>query len=250
MSISTLESKERRLLREIETLGRKIERLSKSKQKSSFSNFMKAQKDLSKKRSDLADTQKKLAKERQKENIKFQKEQKKQLDELKATQQAARRMVSSGIKTFSEQSKEYDVFISYVQSDSSEYVDKLEIALKQYDIQVWRDKSNMRIGQSMTQAIENGLAKSKLAIVVISPNYLHKYWTNFELDGIFSKQGITGEQMILPVWNNVSAEEIASKRPSLANLLAWNTSIDTVDEIAQSMTGLLCKDDDIDGDED
>lgn len=239
MSISSLESKERRLLREIESLERKIERLSKSKQKSAFSNFMKGQKELAKKRSDLGDTQRKLAKERQKESAKFQKEQKKQLDELKATQQAARRMVSSGIKTFSEQSKEYDVFISYVQSDSSEYVDKLEIALKQYDIQVWRDKSNMRIGQSMTQAIENGLAKSKLAIVVISPNYLHKYWTNFELDGIFSKQGVTGEQMILPIWNNVSAEEIASKRPSLANLLAWNTNVDTVDDIVQELRELL-----------
>lgn len=239
MSISSLENKERRLLRDIESLERKIERLSKSKQKSAFSNFMKAQKELAKKRSDLGDTQRKLAKESQKESAKFQKEQKKQLDELKATQQAARRMVSSGIKTFSEQSKEYDVFISYVQSDSSEYVDKLEIALKQYDIQVWRDKSNMRIGQSMTQAIENGLTKSKLAIVVISPNYLHKYWTNFELDGIFSKQGVTGEQMILPIWNNVSAEEIASKRPSLANLLAWNTNVDTVDDIVQELRELL-----------
>lgn len=52
--------------------------------------------------------------------------------------------------------------------------------------------------------------------------------------------------MILLIWNNISAEKIASKRPSLANLLAWNTSIDTVDEIGHSIIGLLGRQDDID----
>ncbi|MCS8581809.1 toll/interleukin-1 receptor domain-containing protein [Latilactobacillus curvatus] len=239
MSISTLQNKEKRLLRELESLSRRKERLSKSKQKSAFSKLLKTNKDIAKKHSELTDTQQKLAKERKKENNKIKKEQDKQLKQMKDVQQEANRIVKSGIKLYDQQSKEYDVFISYVQSDSLEYVDKLEQALKQKNIEVWRDKSDMVIGQSMTQAIENGLVKSKLAIVVLSPNYLCKYWTNFELDGIFSKQGLTGEQMILPIWNNVSAEDIAKKRPSLANLLAWNVSTDTIENISTSVANLL-----------
>lgn len=232
MSISTLQNKEKRLLRELESLSRRRERLSKSKQKSAFSKLLKTSKDIAKKNSELTDTRQKLAKERKKE-------QDNQLKQMKDAQQEANRIVKSGIKLYDQQSKEYDVFISYVQSDSLEYVDKLEQALKQKNVEVWRDKSDMIIGQSMTQAIENGLVKSKLAIVVLSPNYLCKYWTNFELDGIFSKQGLTGEQMILPIWNNVSAEDIAKKRPSLANLLAWNVSTDTIENISTSVANLL-----------
>lgn len=239
MSISTLESKEKRLLRDIEVLHRKLERFSKSKLKSAHAKYIKAQKDMAKKHSELGKIQQRLAKERKRENNKIQKDQDKQLKQMKVAQKSASRLVTSGISLLENQSKEYDVFVSYVQSDSLEYVDKLEISLRDKGVSVWRDKANMVIGQSMTQAIENGLVKSKLAIVVISPNYLHKYWTNFELDGIFSKQGITGQQMILPIWNNVSAEEIAAKRPSLANLLAWNVAINTIEDIANEVTQFL-----------
>lgn len=241
MSIPVLQNKEKRLLRKIEALSKKIERLKKSKQKSALTSLLKTQVDLAKKHSDLTDTQLKLGKERKKENDKIKEKQNKQLKHIKDIQQETKRMVSSGIKIFEEETKEYDVFISYVQSDSLEYVEKLEDALNQKTIRVWRDKSDMVIGQSMTQAIENGLAKSKFAIVVLSPNYLNKYWTNFELDGIFSKQGITGEQMILPIWNNVLAEDIAVKRPSLANLLAWNVTVDTIESISVTIADKLKK---------
>lgn len=150
MSISTLQNKEKRLLKELESLSRRKERLSKSKQKSAFSKLLKTNKDIAKKHSELTDTQQKLARERKKENNKIKKEQDKQLKQMKDVQQEANRIVKSGIKLYDQQSKEYDVFISYVQSDSLEYVDKLEQALKQKNIEVWRDKSDMVIGQSMT----------------------------------------------------------------------------------------------------
>lgn len=98
----------------------------------------------------------------------------------------------------------------------------------------------------MTQAVKNGFVKSKLAVAVLSPNFLCEYWTNFELDGIFSTKqyitGISGEQMILPLWNNVSAEDIAAKRPSLASLLAWNLWLDTVYSISGSVAEMIGKD--------
>lgn len=244
MSISTLQNKEKRLLREIESLHNKINKLSKSKQKSALANYLKAQKELAKKMSILTETQQKLSKERKRESDKVKKEQDKHLKELKKQQDEAKRIVSSGISLLSNQGKESDVFISYVQADSSDYVDRLQSALEVKGIEVWRDKSNMHIGQSMTQKIENGLAKSKLAIVILSPNYLHKYWTNAELNGIFSKQGITGEQMIIPIWYNVSAEDIASKRPILADLFAWNVNIDTIESIVESISKILGKGED------
>lgn len=241
MNISTLQSKERRLLKDIRSLHRKIEHLSKSSNKSSFNNLLKLNTELAKKQVELGNIEQKLSKERQKENAKLQKDQDNQLKKLKASQMEAKKVISSGIRLNSFDSKEYDVFISYVQSDSFDYVNKLETALTDRGIVTWRDKSDMQIGKSMTESIENALVKSKLAIVVLSPNYLQKYWTNFELNGIFSKQNLTGEQMILPIWNNVSAEDIGKKRPFLANLLAWNVSMDKVEDIASYIAEMLGK---------
>lgn len=53
--------------------------------------------------------------------------------------------MTSGIKWLEEQSKEFDVFISYVQSDSSDYVDRLESALRNGDIVVWQNKSQSNL---------------------------------------------------------------------------------------------------------
>lgn len=73
MSISTLESKEKRLLRDIEALHRKLERLAKYKQILAPTNYLKAQKDMAKKSSDLGATQQKLLRNESVKTINFRK---------------------------------------------------------------------------------------------------------------------------------------------------------------------------------
>lgn len=239
MSISLLESKEKRLHREIESSVRKIERYTKSKQKTALSNLLKENKILEKKQAELGKVKSDLAKERKKESKKQIKEQNKYLNDLKRTQQKATKLISSGIKIDQIDTREFDIFISYVQSDSSDYVDKLYNELVSSGIIVFRDTAEMKIGQSMRQSMDNALAKAKFAIVIFSPDYLSKYWTQYELDGILSKEYLTGEQMILPLWHNITADELASKSPSLANKLAWNSAVNTIDEIASTVKSFV-----------
>lgn len=242
MSISTLKSKEKRLHREIESSVKKIERYAKSNQKSALSNLLKENKVLAKKQAELGKVKTDLAKERKKESEKQIKEQNKYLNDLKRTQQQATKLISSGIKINQIDTREFDIFISYVQSDSSDYVDILYDELVSSGIKVFRDIAEMRIGQSMRQSMDNALAKAKFAIVIFSPDYLSKYWTQYELDGILSKEYLTGDQMILPLWHNITANELASKSPSLANKLAWNSAVNTIEEIATTVGALLGKD--------
>lgn len=241
MSISLLESKEKRLLRDIESSVKKIERYSKSNQKTALSNILKENKVLAKKQAELGKVKNDLAKERKKESEKQIKEQNKYLNDLKRTQKQATKLISSGIKINQIDTREFDIFISYVQSDSSDYVDGLYNELIASGISVFRDKAEMKIGQSMRQSMDNALAKAKFAIVIFSPDYLSKYWSQYELDGILSKEYLTGEQMILPLWHNITADELASKSPSLANKLAWNSAINTIDEITATVRSLIGK---------
>lgn len=241
MSISTLESKEKRLYREIESSVKKVERYAKSSQKTALSNLLKENKVLAKKQAELGKVKTALAKERKKESEKQIKEQNKYLNDLKRTQQQAEKLISSGIKINQIDTREFDIFISYVQSDSSDYVDRLYNELIASGISVFRDKEEMKIGQSMRQSMDNALAKAKLAIVIFSPDYLSKYWTQYELDGILSKEYMTGDQMILPLWHNITADELARKSPSLANKLAWNSAVNTIDEITLTVKSLIGK---------
>lgn len=239
MNISTLENKEKRILKDIENSSKKIERYNNSKLKSSSTNSLKERQKLAKKEVELGKVRKDLSKERKREATKQNREQRKYFSDLKKTQSEATKLISSGVKINQIDIREFDIFISYVQLDSDEYVDRLYDALMSREIKTFRDKQVIRVGQSLRQSMDNALAKSKFAIVVFSPEYLTKYWTNYEIDGILTKESLTGDQMILPIWHGVTADEIASKSPSLANKLAWNSSLNTTLEIVDQIEDLL-----------
>lgn len=198
---------------------------------------------IAKKRKELGDTQVKLSKARTEESEKFQKDLKRsydrQITKMKQIQNEEIKVVQSEILNDPSLSdKEFDIFISYA-SEDSEYVDKLEQSFKNAEFSIWRDKSSIGWGQSIRQSIDDGLAKSKFGIVVLSSKYIEKYWTGYELDGILNKESSTGRQMILPLWHNVTKDEIDKKSPSLSNRLALDTRINSLDEILDAFKSLL-----------
>ena len=110
--------------------------------------------------------------------------------------------------------------------------------LRNKGIIVWYDEFEMKIGDSLRRKIDKGLANSKFGIVVISKSFIKKGWTNYELDGIITK-AVSGEQIILPIWHNITKKEVIEFSPSLADKLARNTAINTVDEIADEIAELI-----------
>ena len=43
---------------------------------------------------------------------------------------------------------------------------------------------------------------------------------------------MTGEQQVLPVWHDITKQEVVDFSPSLADKLARNTAVNTIEEIA------------------
>ena len=114
----------------------------------------------------------------------------------------------------------YDVFLSHASEDKL-YVDTLAEELENRGFSVWYDKNNVMWGDSVRSRIDNGLKLSKFAIVVLSENYFKKYWTQYELDGLFNKE-IKGGKVILPLWhalntNQYSPSEIADALDSMTD---------------------------------
>lgn len=134
--------------------------------------------------------------------------------------------------------REYDVFISHASEDKDEVVRPLANALRDLGLSVWYDEFELRIGDSLRRKIDKGVATSRFGVIVLSEKFFGKGWTNYELDGLVTRQ-ITGEQVLLPVWHNVTKKQVIEFSPSLADKLARSTATHTVEEIAAEISELI-----------
>jgi hypothetical protein len=130
--------------------------------------------------------------------------------------------------------REYDVFISHASEDKEEVARPLAKKLTELGLKVWYDEFELKIGDSLRRKIDKGLANSRFGIVVLSKSFINKGWSNYELDGIITKS-ISGEQVILPIWHDITKQEVINYSPSLADKLARNTAINTIAEIADEI---------------
>lgn len=141
-------------------------------------------------------------------------------------------------KVVSEAGGSYDVFISHASEDKNAIVRSLAAALMSHGLKVWYDEFTLRIGDSLRQKIDRGLATSRVGLVVLSPDFIGKGWANYELDGIVTR-AVSGEQILLPIWHNITKQQVIDFSPSLADKLARSTATHTVDEIAQEIADLI-----------
>lgn len=103
---------------------------------------------------------------------------------------------------------------------------------------VWYDEFELRIGDSLRRKIDKGLASSRFGVVVLSQAFFGRGWPEYELDGLVTR-AVSGEQILLPVWHNVSKAEVMGYSPSLADRLARSTATHTVEEIAAEIVDVI-----------
>jgi hypothetical protein len=85
-------------------------------------------------------------------------------------------------------------------------------------------EKTLQIGDGLRKAIDRGIAESRFGVVVLSMRFLEKPWPQWELDGLVSRMN-AGKLVLLPVWLDVTSEEINSLAPSLANMVAAKASL-------------------------
>ena len=132
----------------------------------------------------------------------------------------------------------YDVFISHASEDKDEVVRPLAEALRSEGLRVWYDEFELRIGDSLRRKIDKGLASSRFGLVVLSPSFIAKGWTNYELDGLIARS-VSGEQVLLPIWHKLTKKEVMAYSPSIADKVARNTASYTVEEMAEEINELI-----------
>jgi hypothetical protein len=129
----------------------------------------------------------------------------------------------------------HDVFICHASEDKEDFVRPLAERLKQQHIDVWYDEFSLSIGDSLTQKIDEGLAKSNFGIVVLSPNFFKKPWAKRELNGLTTREMVEKKNLILPIWHRVGVQEVMEYSPPLADKKAVSSG-DGINAVLREIT--------------
>jgi len=231
-SISTLRSKQQQITRAM----------------SAIADIQKKKADISKKIADantkLHKAQEDLRKEEEKERKKIQVAEKnrerEQLSHQRSITQELRSQYSlkSNAVPNSPRIVKYDVFVSHASEDKEEFVKPLVEALQGAGYKVWYDEFTLKVGDSLRRSIDNGLKNSRYGIVVFSNAFFAKNWTQYELDGLVTRE-MEGHKVILPIWHMVSKNQVQNYSPTLADKKAINSSLSTIEEIVVQLADVL-----------
>ena len=122
-------------------------------------------------------------------------------------------------------------FISHDSRDKDTIARPLAIALSRLMIPVWFDEFSLKVGDKLRESIERGLREAKKCVLVITPRFLENSgWTKAEFNAVFTRELIEGTDVVLPVWSDVTREQVYEYSPVLADRLAapWTLGIDEV----------------------
>jgi hypothetical protein len=114
----------------------------------------------------------------------------------------------------------YDLFLSHASEDKDAIARPLYAALVAAGASVWFDEAVLELGDSLRRKIDDGLARCRYGVVILSPHFLEKQWPQRELDGLVARETASGEKAILPIWHELDRDTLLRHSPPLADRVA------------------------------
>jgi len=90
------------------------------------------------------------------------------------------------------------IFLSHTSCDKP-FVEKLARDLKRIGVNVWFDKWEIKVGESITWKIEQGIRENEYLGIVLSPEALNSEWVKSELGSAWAKQMRIRKVIVLPI---------------------------------------------------
>lgn len=112
----------------------------------------------------------------------------------------------------------YSIFVSHSSEDKNSYVDELVDAIRSLGISVFYDTNVISWGDNLKEKIDSGLNSCKLAVIVISPSYFDRKWTEYEIQKLLDRQDSENRKLIMPILYHVGKKELVEHYPSLENI--------------------------------
>jgi len=129
-----------------------------------------------------------------------------------------------------------DLFISYVSADKA-LAAQIADALKSVGIS--SKPLMLGLGDSLAQRVEQGLREADYGALILSRAFFQRPWPRYDLDQLVtSEREYEGKTQLLPIWDQVSQQDIARFSPTLASKVGvpmeWGIDA-VVEEIANAV---------------
>jgi hypothetical protein len=116
-------------------------------------------------------------------------------------------------------------FISHDSRDKDAIARPIAVGLAGLMCPVWFDEFSLRVGDRLRESIERGLREARKCILVITPHFIaNRGWTREEFSAIFTRELVERADVILPVWHEVTRDQVFEFSAVLADRVAvnWN----------------------------
>lgn len=132
-------------------------------------------------------------------------------------------------------------FISHDSRDKDDLVRELAKELYRLACPVWYDEYTLKGGDNLRESIEKGIKEAKKCILILSPNFLeNEKWAKSEFETIFVREIYKKEDVIIPIWHNVSEDDIYEYSPKLLSKVGLTTSMG-IKELAKEIIEAINK---------
>ncbi len=130
--------------------------------------------------------------------------------------------------------REHDIFLSHATADCAR-ARNLRHALEKLGADVWIDESNLGLGRNIARAIDRGISRSRIGVVLVTPTVIAgRPWVERELSAL-----LDGKEMVIPILHKVTLAQLQAYSPLLHLQKGLSTKGRTVDEIAKLIVSAL-----------
>ena len=130
-----------------------------------------------------------------------------------------------------------DVFLCHAWDDRGGAAKDLSDMLVSRGVKVWFSENDVPLGSSLLREIDKGLAKSRVGIVLVTPNFLSR----IRNEGIAEKElsALLARDLLVPVVHGTTFEALRDESPLLGSRSGLSTAENTMAEVAAKLAELV-----------
>jgi hypothetical protein len=129
------------------------------------------------------------------------------------------------------------MFLCHAWDDRQGAAKDLYDLLKTKGVKVWFSEEDIRLGVPFLREIDRGLAKSRVGIVLVTPNFLKRIQSESIADkelSVLLRQG-----QLIPIMHGTTFDALNQVSPMLASRNGLSTEDDTMADVATKLADLV-----------
>lgn len=130
-----------------------------------------------------------------------------------------------------------DVFLCHAWDDRQGAAKELHDLLEARGVKVWFSEKDIALGEPFLREIDRGLAKSRVGIVLVTPNFLKRIHGHSIADKELSVLLHGGK--LVPIIHRTTFEELNEESPMLASRNGLSTAEDSLADVATKIADLV-----------